>query len=77
MAVLNKRTTVYLEKDLHRALRIKAAMTERSISELINELIRDSLSEDAEDLKAFQERENDPVMTYEELLASLEADGKL
>jgi predicted HicB family RNase H-like nuclease len=45
-----KRATVYFDPTLHRALRIKAASTERSLSDLVNAAIRASLAEDAEDL---------------------------
>lgn len=77
MTVLTKRTTVYLEQELHQALRLKAAVTDRSISELINEMIRERLVEDAEDLKAFRERADEPVISYESLLQELQAHGKL
>ena len=77
MTLLTKRTTVYLDQELHQALRMKAAVTDSSISELINEMIRERLAEDAEDLKAFRERANEPVMSYESLLQELQAHGKL
>jgi len=77
MAVLTKRTTVYLDKELHQALRLKATVTESSMSELINKMIREHLAEDAEDLKAFRERANEPVISYESLLQDLQAHGKL
>ena len=77
MTVLTKRTTVYLEKELHQALRLKAAVSERSISELINEMIRERLAEDADDLKSFRERADEPVISYESLLQDLQAHGKL
>jgi plasmid stability protein len=77
MTALNKRTTVYLEQELHKALRLKAAVTDRSISEIINEMVRERLAEDAEDLKAFRERADEPVISYEKLLEELQADGKL
>lgn len=77
MTALTKRTTVYLEENLHQALRLKAAVSNRSISELINEMIRDRLAEDAEDLQAFRDREAEPVMSYEALLQDLQANGKL
>ena len=77
MTVLTKRTTVYLEQELHQALRLKAAVTDRSISELINEMIRERLAEDAEDLEAFRERADEPVISYESLLQDLQAHGKL
>jgi hypothetical protein len=77
MTVLKKRTTVYLEQELHQALRLKAAVTDRSVSELINEMIRERLAEDADDLKAFRERADEPVISYESLLKELQAHGKL
>ena len=77
MTVMTKRTTVYLEKELHQALRLKAAVTDRSLSQLINEMIRERLTEDADDLKAFRERADEPVVDYETLLEDLRAHGKL
>jgi len=77
MTVLTKRTTVYLEQELHQVLRIKAAVTDRSVSELINEMIRERLAEDADDLNAIRERADEPVISYEELLEDLRAHGKL
>jgi len=78
--LLNKRTkrsTIYFEPEIHSALHIKAASTNRSISELVNEAIRNSFREDQEDLTAFEERVNEPTISYERLLEKLKADGKL
>jgi hypothetical protein len=72
-----KRTTVYLDQELHQALRLKAVETDSSMSELINNMIRERLFEDAEDLKSFRERANEPVISYERLLQELQAYGKL
>ncbi len=77
METITKRTTVYLDKELHQALRLKAAMSDRSMSDLINEMIRERLAEDAEDLKAFRDRADEPVISYESLLQELQAHGKL
>ncbi len=77
MSLLTKRTTIYLEPELHKALRMKSAETNRSVSELINQLVREQLIEDAEDLRAFRERENEPVISYEALLEDLRIHGKL
>ena len=71
------RATVYLDSDLHRALRVKAASTHRPVSELVNELVRQALAEDQEDLAAFEERVAEPTMSYEQLLKDLKAHGKL
>lgn len=72
-----KRSTVYFSPDLHRALRIKAAHTQRTVSDLVNDAVRLALREDQEDLAAFIERQEEPVMTYEELLRDLKAHGKI
>lgn len=72
-----KRSTVYFSPDLHRALRIKAAHTQRTVSDLVNDAVRLALREDQEDLAAFVERQAEPVMTYEELLRDLKAHGKI
>lgn len=72
-----KRSTVYFSPDLHRALRIKAADTQRTVSDLVNDAVRMALREDQEDLAAFVERQAEPVMTYEELLSDLKAHGKI
>ena len=72
-----KRATVYFDPDLHRAVRLKAVNTNQSISDVVNDSLRAMLSEDGEDLAAFDETASDPLMTYEELLARLKADGKI
>lgn len=77
MAELSKRSTVYFEPSIHHALKIKAATTQQSVSELVNEAMRIALREDQEDLSAFDERKNEPTLSYEELLEDLKAHGKL
>ncbi len=72
-----KRSTVYFDPDLHRALRIKAAHTRRTLSDLVNEAVRMTLAEDQEDLAAFDERVDERTITYEELLKDLKAHGKI
>lgn len=72
-----RRSTIYLEPELHQALRLKAAATDRSVSDLVNEAIRAALVEDEEDLRAFAERADEPLIAYEEALAYLKRDGKL
>lgn len=72
-----KRSTVYFSPELHRALRIKAAHTQRTVSDLVNDAVRLALREDQEDLAAFVERQGEPVMSYEELLKDLKTHGKI
>jgi hypothetical protein len=71
------RATVYFDAELHRALRLKAAHTRRSISDLVNNAVQQSLREDQEDLAAFEERVNEPLISYEELLKDLKKHGKI
>ena len=73
----SKRATVYLDPDLHRALKIKSAQSDQTLSELVNLAVRQSLEEDHDDLKAFQERKNEPNLDFEEVLKELKASGKL
>lgn len=77
MSESTRRSTVYFSPELHRALRIKAAHTQRTVSELVNDAVRLALREDEEDLAAFVERQQDLLMTYEELLQDLKAHGKI
>lgn len=72
-----KRSTIYFDPGIHQALRIKAIHTRRTMSDLVNEAVRIALREDREDLAAFDERADEPTMTYEELLADLKAHGKI
>jgi plasmid stability protein len=71
------RATIYFEPDLHKALRLKAADTHRSVSEIVNDAIRLALREDQEDLAAFDDRVAEPTISYEALLKDLKAHGKL
>lgn len=80
MIILNKevrRSTVYFEPEIHNALRVKAASTNRSVSELVNEAVKNALREDQEDLAAFEERVNETTISYESLLERLKANGKI
>jgi post-segregation antitoxin (ccd killing protein) len=77
MNTQTKRATVYLDPELHRALRLKAVETSRSISELVNNAIREALAEDAEDLAAFRERAGEPLISYDEMVKRLKRDGRI
>ena len=72
-----KRVSIYLDSDLHKALRRKAVETSRSVSELVNEAVKESLAEDAEDLAEFRERASEPLISYEEMVKRLREDGRL
>ena len=77
MTIPTKRTTVYLDPDLHRALRLKAASISRTLSELVNEAVKESLAEDAEDIMAFEVREKEPLVSYEDMVKRLKKDGRI
>ena len=77
MSVLNKRATIYFDPDIHRVLKIKAATTNRSISELIDIAIRYELAEDEEDIRTFEERKNEPTISFETVLKDLKKNGKI
>jgi len=72
-----KRATVYFDPAIHRALRLKAAETDRSLSDLVNEAIKLSLTEDAEDLAAFEERASEPNLSFEGVVKDLRKRGKI
>ena len=74
---VQKRATVYFDPEIHRVLRLKAAETERSISDLVGEAVRLSLAEDAEDLAAFEERAQEPDLPFEAVVRDLKLNGKI
>ena len=77
MSELSKRSTVYFDADIHNALRMKAAATHQSISDVVNEAVRVALREDQEDLNAVKQRVGEPTISYEALLDDLKSHGKL
>lgn len=77
MGTQAKRVTVYFDPEIHRALRIKAAETERSVSDLVSEAVKNSLAEDADDLGAFELREPEPNLPFEDVVKDLRRRGKL
>lgn len=77
MSTLKKRATVYLDPALHRALRLKSVETSRSVSDLINDAVRDELAEDADDLATFDARKNGPTVPFEDFVKTLKRNGKI
>lgn len=73
----SKRATIYFDPAIHKALRVKAAHTDQSLSDLVNDAVRQSLSEDEEDLAAFEERKHEPLIPLEDVLKDLKRRGKL
>jgi plasmid stability protein len=77
MSTTQKRATVYLDPEIHRALRVKAAETDRTMSDLVNEAIQLALAEDAEDLAAFDQRAAEPNLPFEDVVKELRRRGKI
>lgn len=74
---MSKRATIYFEEPVHKALRLKAAETDQSISDLVNASVRQALAEDADDLAAFNERADEPTLAFEDFVADLKRRGEL
>jgi len=72
-----KRATVYFEPEIHRALRLKAATTDKSISDMVNDAVKLTLAEDAEDLEAFEKRKREPNLDFGQFVRALRRRGKL
>lgn len=77
MSTLSKRSTIYLDPALHQTLKIKSLETSRSMSEIINDAVKEALSEDAEDLAVFDERQDEPLISYENMVKRLKKDGRI
>lgn len=72
-----RRTTVYFDPDVHRALRLKAAANDRSLSDTVNAALRSALGEDADDLAAAKQRRRERAVDFEDFVQSMRRRGKL
>ena len=72
-----KRATVYFDAEIHRALRLKAAAADRSISDMVNDAVKATLTEDAEDLEAFSERKGEKSVSFDAFVQGLKRRGRL
>ena len=77
MSNLTKRATVYVEPEIYRALKIKAAETSTSVSSLINDAAKAALAEDEDDIAAFEERAHEPLISFAEVVKKLKKDGRI
>ena len=73
----SKRVTVYIKPEFHRALKVKAAETEYSVSDLVNSAVKQALLEDSIDIEAFDKRAGEPLLCFEDVVKNLKRDGKL
>ncbi len=74
---LSRRSTIYFDPQVHQALKLRAATSDRSLSEIVDEASRLLMGEDQEDLDAFDNRIKEPEITYESLLKDLKKHGKI
>ena len=72
-----KRATVYFEEDVHRALRLRAVATDRTVSDMVNEAVKIALSNDAEDLAAFSNRKNEKSLSFDTFVQGLKRRGSI
>jgi hypothetical protein len=77
MGTAATRATVYLDPDLHKALRLKAVETDQSISRLVNDAIKESLAEDADDIEVLELRAKEPLVSYDAMIKRLKKDGRI
>ena len=70
-----KRATVYFEPEVHKALRLRAAANDRSISDLVNDAVRVSLAEDAADLSAFDRRKKERSVSFDSFVRGMKRRG--
>ncbi|WP_319585986.1 hypothetical protein [uncultured Desulfobulbus sp.] len=77
MESTQKRATIYLDPMLHKALKLKSIETSKSISALVNQAVRDALAEDAADIAAYEERIDEPMISFSEMVKRLQQDGRI
>ena len=77
MSTPAKRATVYFDPAIHKALKLKSIETSKSISDLVNMAVKESLAEDAEDIRAYEERANEPLISFSEMVKRLKKDGRI
>lgn len=73
----SKRATIYFDADVHRALRLRAAACNRSISDMVNEAVRMTLAEDADDLRDADQRQDEESIGFEEFIGRLRNSGRI
>ena len=74
---MNSKATLYLDQKILKAAKIKAAHTEKTLSYLVNEALKQSLREDSADYDAFQKRDKESSRSLESVLKDLKRDGHL
>ena len=73
----SKRATVYFAADVHKALRLRAAASDRSVSDMVNDAVRAALAEDASDLEAFSSREKEKGISFDTFVTGMKRRGRI
>ena len=73
----SKRATVYFDAEVHKALRLRAAANDQSISDMVNEAVRASLAEDAIDLAAFDKRKRERSVSFDSFVQDMKQRGAI
>ncbi len=77
MTTQTKRATIYFDPSIHKALKFKSIETSNSISTLVNQAVKAALSEDADDIIAYEERINEPLISFSDMVKRLKQDGRI
>jgi len=77
MTTKTKRSTIYLEENLHKALRLKAAELDASMSDIVNNALRVIFEEDAQDLIDIQKRKTERSTSFDDFVTELKLSGQL
>ena len=68
---------MHKDPQMHKALRLKAAQENRSVSDIVNEAVALLAYEDAEDIADFDSRRAEPTVDYASFVQKLKNDGIL
>lgn len=74
---ITRRATVYFDPAVHRALRLKSAATDRTVSDIVNDALRQSFAEDVADLAAARKRRREPSISFESAVKAMKRRGQL
>lgn len=70
-------TTIYLDRQIAKAIKVKAALNDRSVSDLVNDALARRLAEDEAHLRLARERRRGKMRPLEDLLRNMKRDGLL
>lgn len=71
------RTTLTINDEIFRALKIRAAESDETISKYVEDAIKYQLLEDAEDIEDARKRQDEPEYPFEDLVKKFKSEGLL